>query len=216
MPVYVDIETLDFFSDPAIKALPRAKQIEAIRFGLAVTIDDRGIAEQGYERTERWPDADICPRLWDFLLQADVVVGWNILAFDLPIIKRVASEQGYPDPGLTHPNTCDLFDRIRAHTGRWYKLGDCAVANGVGEKSADGQQAAEWLRSGNWEAAAKYCEQDVRLTQRLFDLARADGLVLPPRPTAKFPETQTFRIWIDGERWKLLNEDNGEMYDEVW
>jgi hypothetical protein len=154
--------------------------------------------------------------LWDHLLRADLVVGWNILAFDLPIIRRVASEHGYPDPGLTHPTTLDLFDRIRCHTGRWYKLADAAIANGCGEKSADGQQAAEWLRTGEWQKAADYCEQDVRLTQRLYDLARSDGLLLPPRPSAIYPECETYRLWIDGDRWRLLDEDDGTMYDEAW
>lgn len=38
--IYLDIETLDFFQDPHIKALPRAQQLAAMRFGLAVTYDD--------------------------------------------------------------------------------------------------------------------------------------------------------------------------------
>jgi hypothetical protein len=205
MAVFMDIETLDFFSDPAIAILPRAKQIQAMRFGLAVTIDDRQTSGP-----ELWIGADVCRSLWDYLLQADLVVGWNILDFDYNIIRRMAS--ACP----TNPNTCDMFDRIRMHTGRWYKLGDCAEANGVGEKSADGQQAAQWLRAGEWQRAAEYCEQDVRLTQRLYDLARTDGLYLPARPGRKRPEIENFRIWIDGERWRLRNEDSGKDFREAW
>ena len=37
MAIFLDIETLDFFSDPHVKALPRVQQIAAMRFGCAVT-----------------------------------------------------------------------------------------------------------------------------------------------------------------------------------
>jgi hypothetical protein len=205
--IFLDIETLDFFSDPAIAALPRTQQLQAIRFGLAVTMNDAGDATT-------WHGG--CGTLWDVLLVADLVVGWNILSFDLPIIKRHASEAGYPDPGLTHPNSLDLFDRIRSHTGRWYGLGYIAEQNGLGGKSADGQQASEWLRAGEWQKAAEYCTQDVQLVRQLYGMAKDAGLLLPPRPDRKYPEFETLKIWIDGDRWRLLNIDTGVDFTEAW
>lgn len=41
--IYLDIETLDFFSDPHIKSLPRDEQLAAMRLGCAVTGVDSSI-----------------------------------------------------------------------------------------------------------------------------------------------------------------------------
>jgi hypothetical protein len=213
MPIFLDIETLDFFTDPAIKALPRAQQLQAIRYGLAVTIDTRYQNIRGYDEATAWPQTDTT-ELWRFLLGADLVVGWNILAFDYPIIRHAA--WGIHDPGLTLPNTLDLFDRIRQHTGRWYSLGYIAERNQLGGKSADGQQAAEWLRAGEWHKAARYCKQDVLLTKGLYEMAKDEGLLLHPRSDRKYPEVETLRIWIDGDRWRLRNEDTGVDFREAW
>jgi hypothetical protein len=210
MPVFFDIETPNFFNDPEIAVLPRQKQIQAITFGLAVTIDDRH-RDRGYDETTAWRDAT---DLWQFLLGADLVVGWNILAFDYPITIRAAT--GMHDPGLTLPNTLDLFDRIRAHTGRWYGLDFVARTNGFAGKTADGQKAAEWIRAGEWHKVAVYCKDDVLIVQGLYEMAKDEGLQLLPRSDRKYPEVETLRIWIDGERWRLLDLNTGADYREAW
>jgi hypothetical protein len=208
-----DIETLDFFDDPHIKALPRKEQIQAIRWGVAVL----GTATYWHDVPG---DLD---HLWRDILTSGGIVGWNVLAFDLEILKAEMARIGYNDPSLDLAPllVIDLFDRIRQHTGRWYKLDHIAQANLGQGKIGDGAAAKDWLRSGDpllRQRAVDYCADDCRLTYELYRLAQTGGLLLPPRPTAKYPEHETLRLWLsaDGSHWRLRNEDTGADFTEAW
>jgi hypothetical protein len=209
--IIVDIETTKFFDHPDVAGLPRKRQIDALPFGLAVTYDSQN-DEYRYWMAARG--------LWEYLLSCNQVVGgWNIIRFDIPIITRTAADAGMPDPGLTSPEVLDLFDRIIVHTQRWYGLGFIAEVNGLGGKAGDGKQASEWLNSGDAaliQRCAEYCKRDVELTWQLYEKARTEGLYLPARPGRKHPEIENFRIWIDGERWRLMDEESGDDFREAW
>lgn len=94
----------------------------------------------------------------------------------------------------------DLFFLIRQATGRWYSLETIAQHNLNRGKLADGQRAAEWLRSGDPEQIAKateYCRHDVQLTIDLHAILLAGSpLRLPPR--AKRQELNEIHWWLDG------------------
>lgn len=195
MTTYLDIETLDFFADPAIKALPRDEQLRAIRFGIAVTYND-----QSDEWSEWLPD-----QLWDLrqYLHADIVAGWNIIEFDMLVIEHNLRRVGHIlDESTTITN--DLFHAIKAKTGRWYKLDLIAQINLGRAKSADGQQAALWLRdwhtTGNDAAlrqALDYCRLDVELERDLYlHLASGKPLRLPPRIERQ--EINELLYYVDG------------------
>lgn len=179
MAIFLDIETLDFFQDEHIKSLPRDKQLEAMRFGIAVTIDD----EESSPRI--WREADII-ELYNYLVWCGkAVVGWNIDSFDLPVIVHSARRAGWDMLEIEHETirTFDLFAEIRKYTNRWYKLETvCQSTLGRG-KLADGQRAAEWLRSGDTQKAIEYCTDDVTLVQELHNrFSMGQRIILPPRP----------------------------------
>jgi hypothetical protein len=215
-PIYLDIETPNFFGDAELAGLPREAQLLAIEFGFAVTwgLPQPPLGEplaDGAQRADAfrvWRDdvgVDPAPaghaaELWDQLLAASLVVGWNIQSFDLPIlfreyIKRVG------DVAPRWPRTLDLMDEIKAATGRWYKLDDIARANLGRGKTADGKQAAGWLRSGELDRAIAYCQEDVQIVRELHAAIVAGGsLVLPPQP--RYKQDQQLRIWFDAAgRW---------------
>lgn len=169
----LDIETTDWFTEDHIKVLPRREQIDALRFGVAVTCLDGEVWQE-------WQEGDLAT-LWQLAMQPDlVVVGYNSEEFDLPIIRRCAGR------GNEWPASFDLMRKIVKATGRWYKLEALAQANLGRGKSADGQLAAAWLRSGDPELAAKavaYCRDDVQITRELYELVKAgEPLFLPPQP----------------------------------
>jgi hypothetical protein len=193
--VYVDIETLDFFQDEAIKGLPREMQTLCMRFGLAVTWD-----KEGGERV--WEQRDSA-FLWDYLGNFEIVAGYNIKTFDLPIIYANALACGISRGWFPMDNIFDLFDIIKTVTGRWYRLEDLCQANLGRGKLADGQKAAEWLRSGDFEKAAEYCKNDVALERELIEMAmRGDKLSLPG--IARKPGQESNMIfWLEGKTWVL-------------
>jgi hypothetical protein len=198
--IYLDIETLDFFQDPHIAALPRARQLAAIRFGLAVTYDRRDGAWR------HWFAEDLAG-LWDHLASAapagggpaGAIVGWNILSFDLPVIgANLARSECMIQTG--NLPCCDLFDLIRRDTGRWYRLDVVAEANLGRRKLSHGQQATAWLRAGDAESlrlAAEYCQEDVQIVVDLHALlAAGEPLRLPARRERR--EHKDLLWWLDG------------------
>lgn len=190
--IYLDIETLDFFSDPQIKVLPRAEQLAALRFGCAVTYN---------AAADEWLEWDSVMDLWPYLrTRGTTVCGWNIIDFDWPVLRaNVASYDGYLLESGHEPEAVDLFAEIRRTTGRWYKLEEVAQANLGRGKLADGQLAAEWLRSGDPELVRKamvYCRHDVELTISLHSrLLGGDPLILPPRAARQ--ELNEIHWWLD-------------------
>lgn len=192
--IYLDIETTTWFSDPDIKALPRDQQIKAMRFGCAVTYN---------EAANEWLDwqAHDVADLYAYLgyLPETILAGWNVKDFDWPVICNNAQSI---NPALRpcSPQLYDPFDLIRQKTGRWYSLETIAQHNLGRGKLADGQKAAEWLRSGDPDLvtrALEYCRYDVQLTMDLTAILRSgEPLRLPPR--AQRQEWNEMMIWNEG------------------
>jgi hypothetical protein len=199
--IYVDIETRNFFGDEVIKDLPRELQILSMDFGLAVTwnsdeweaalpeIDFLNFEYSGEEDAfYGWPDYQ-AKLLWEYLMTADIIAGYNITTFDLPVIARTAGvrvgDHRYNmNKALKFPRVYDLFYVIKETTGRWYKLEDLAQANLSKGKTADGLQAARWLATRDkkdyWKAF-EYCKNDVALEVQLGELARGGYPIKLPK-----------------------------------
>lgn len=200
--IYLDIETTTWFSDPDIKALPRDQQIKAMRFGCAVTcfVNDEVASDEPV--WQEWTAGQI-DALYHYLCWANQqICGWNSLAFDWPVIINNAERSGVRLLEIEHETVrhADLFDFIKGKTGRWYSLETVAQANLGRGKLADGQKAAEWLRSGDPDLvtmALEYCRYDVQLTMDLAAiLKRGEPLRLPPR--AQRQELNEVLIWNEG------------------
>lgn len=200
MAIYLDIETLDFFEDAHIKALPREQKLAAMRFGCAVTCsDDDGFIE--------WREAEV-GELYSYLMYGpQPMIGWNVMDFDWPIIGHNAKKVGWKADERRYAvyDILDIFAKIRGTTNRWYSLETIAQTNLGRGKLADGQRAAEWLRSDDPEQITKafeYCRHDVQLTIDLHAiLMRGEPLRLPPR--AKRQELNEILWWLDGRTERL-------------
>jgi len=177
--IYLDIETLDFFQDEHITALPREQQLTAMRLGCAVTYNNAA---------DEWLDWMSVLDLWPYCRTPDTtIVGWNIIDFDWPVL-RANAERVSPALGSygVEPQFLDLFAEIRRTTGRWYTLGSVCEWNLGRGKVGNGQMAAQWLRSGDpnlIRRAVDYCRYDVELVVSLHSrLLSGDRLRLLPRP----------------------------------
>lgn len=111
-------------------------------------------------------------KLWPIFEKADALVGYNSNHFDIPLLNKY-----YPGD-LTHIKSIDILESIRLSLGRRLRLDSVAQATIGAKKSADGLQAVRWWREGKIDEIKKYCEQDVRVTKKVFDYALQNGHVL--------------------------------------
>jgi len=114
---------------------------------------------------------DEIAKAWPLLEQADALVGYNSNHFDIPLLNKY-----YPGD-LTHIKSIDILDSIRKSLGRRLRLDSVAQATVGAKKSADGLQAVRWWKEGKIEEIKKYCEQDVKVTKKVFDYALKNGHV---------------------------------------
>lgn len=127
--------------------------------------------------------------LWEILESADLLIGYNSLHFDLPLLNKYYLGDLYSIPHL------DLLKEIQGSIGRRIKLDDVASATLGTKKSADGLQAVLWWKQGNIDDIVKYCIQDVKVTKGVYDFAKDNGFLLYPVGTNKE------RIPLPVDRW---------------
>jgi DEAD/DEAH box helicase domain-containing protein len=129
------------------------------------------------------------PKLWPIIEKADMLVGFNSNAFDIPLLNRY-----YPGD-LTRIRSLDLLEEVYQVLGRRIRLQALAEATLGRGKKGDGLKAQEWWRAGEKEKVKEYCIEDVRLTRELYDFALAKGVL-------KFKDLRETRdIKLDTNAW---------------
>mgnify|MGYP001564607508 CR=1 FL=1 len=89
------------------------------------------------------------PKLWPSLERADMLIGFNSDAFDIPLLNRY-----YPGD-LLHLRSLDLLSEVQKVLGRRIRLQSLAEATLKKGKSGDGLKAGEWWREGKKEKVAQ-------------------------------------------------------------
>ncbi|CAB4244223.1 DEAD/DEAH box helicase domain-containing protein [Methylacidimicrobium sp. AP8] len=136
----------------------------AMRMSLGVTY---GTARQSYRI---YAEPDIEELLRD-LRSADLVVGFNIVGFDFPVLEA------YTVFDLQDLPTLDLLRDVEARTGRRMSLENLARATlGLG-KTAEGVQALRWWKEGKLFQIAEYCCYDVKITRLLHEHGARHGQI---------------------------------------
>jgi DEAD/DEAH box helicase domain-containing protein len=99
------------------------------------------------------------------LKKADLVIGYNHLWFDLPVLQK------YADFDLKKLPSYDLMLEIEKKIGFKVKLDDVCKAT-LGSKKTDSYEVYKhYYKEKNWEPLIDYCMHDVKLTNDLFLLA---------------------------------------------
>ena len=153
MPIFFDLETQNSFQEVG------GRYPERLKLSVAVTYEAATAAFQ------RYTEATVGD-LVTALQAADLVVGFNLLAFDYPVL------QPYTPVVLKALPTLDMLVKIERQLG--FRVGLDALASatlGTG-KSSDGLQAVRWWREGRLEELFQYCEQDVDVTRRLYEFGK--------------------------------------------
>lgn len=115
---------------------------------------------------------DVAPQfksLLELFDNADLIVGFNSLSFDLPLMHKhyVRNHDRY----LSHRlKSHDIFSRIRDAIGSWPKLDTLLNENGLSTKTSSGDEAVRMWEQGRRDELEAYCAADVRLTLKLSTL----------------------------------------------
>lgn len=106
------------------------------------------------------------------LQRADLVVGFNVVKFDLAVLEA------YTILRLSEAVVClDMLLDIEAKIGHRLSLEAIAQASlGVG-KIADGLDAIRWWREGKIREVAEYCCFDVKVTKMVHEFGQQHGHV---------------------------------------
>lgn len=111
------------------------------------------------------------PDLFPLLEKADVVIGYNVDAFDMPTFIP------YYTGDITTIPTLDVMMRIKDSVGHRIKLDSVAQETlGIG-KTGDGLDAIKYYNSGQLDKLRDYCIQDVAVTRDVYDHGLRTGKV---------------------------------------
>lgn len=151
--IVFDIETAN-----TLPTLARS-DIERLELAVVAAYDSETDAYTSYVKEE-------LSAFWPILERAELLVGFNSDAFDVPLLNRY-----YPGD-LTKIPSLDLLVEVQNVLGRRIRLQALASATLGRGKSGDGLKAVEWWKEGRVDTVRAYCIEDVRITKELYDYAR--------------------------------------------
>jgi DEAD/DEAH box helicase domain-containing protein len=104
--------------------------------------------------------------MWEIFKNADRIVGFNSLSFDVPALSP------YSPSGFSKLPHFDILDEIKKKTGHKTSLHKIAKATLGVQKTDSGENAVIYWEKGDkksLELLRKYCEDDVRITKDIYD-----------------------------------------------
>jgi len=112
-------------------------------------------------------------RLVAKLRMADLVVGFNVIGFDYPVLQPYAR-----DFDLQEITTFDMLVDVKRLLNHRLSLDHLAQNTLNAEKSADGLVSLQWYKEGKIDKIVEYCKQDVEITRDLFLYGESNGHVI--------------------------------------
>lgn len=189
--VIFDIETQKLFDQ-----IPDRERIEDL--GVSVVSAYRRVLDGNYREVEGemasfWDESAPGERrrvgeLWEWLVDADRVIGFNSIRFDAPIINP------YMQGDVNKLNHFDVLEKVRVVLGHRLSLDALAKETLGASKMADGLAAVDWWQAGDDESLAnlqKYCEMDVEVTKNLYDVGLREGRF---KYVSKWNEPKEFEV----------------------
>ena len=180
--VTVDIETVSL-NPSDVKGALDALTGRIVCIGLLID-DGEHIAEIALTDQD---EGLLLRRFWDTVQPSDVLVGHNVLEFDLPFIRQRSWILGVAPSrqiDCRRYYTNEVVDTMAVWTNWGYKKGvkleDLGCVLGCGQKNGHGTNVGVWWAARDVESIAKYCLNDVRVTYRVF----CRLMYLPERTTA--------------------------------
>ena len=111
------------------------------------------------------------PQMFRILEQASVLIGFNLIDFDLQVLKP------YYVGNITKLTTHDLLQDVEKSLGFRVALDDLVRETLGVKKTGHGLLAVEYFREGQIEKLKEYCLSDVKLTRELYEYGKQHGKV---------------------------------------
>lgn len=106
------------------------------------------------------------------LREADLIIGFNIRRFDMPVLAPYLFSSTADLPVL------DLLDDVEAARGHRASLDSIAGPTLKQHKSGNGADALVLFKEGKIDELKRYCLEDVRLTKEVFEYGCREGKIL--------------------------------------
>ena len=140
---------------------------------IAILIDDgRSTSEIAVAYED---ELQILTAFWDTIQPSDVLVGHNILEFDLPFIRQrswIFGIRPSRSVDMRKYYTSDVQDTMQIWTNWGFRKGvrldALGGALGCGHKTGHGMDVAGWWAMRDLASIKAYCLEDVRLTYRVY------------------------------------------------
>ena len=149
--IVLDIETQNLFSDVGGK-----ENLTKLLLSIA------GVYSYANNSFLTFTESEL-PAFENLLKRTDLIIGFNINHFDLPVLQK------YLSIDLSKIPTLDIMDEVVNTTGHRVSLDDLVINTLGKRKSANGLLAVDYFRQGRMDELKKYCLDDVRLTRGLYE-----------------------------------------------
>ena len=136
-----------------------------------------GVYSYEEDRYDAYLEAELSPKLAPRLQNAELLIGFNIRRFDLPVL------QPYVSFSVTTLPVLDIMEEVVKNLGHRLSLESLAQATLSRGKSGSGLDALKWFKEGKFDLITKYCLDDVKLTKELYDYGKEHGRLFA---TSKF------------------------------
>ena len=168
-----------------------------------------GVYSYAENKFDAYLEADLASKLGPRLQAAELVIGFNIRRFDMPVLQPYVSYSTAALPML------DLIEEVVKSLGHRASLDSLAQATLGRGKSGHGLQALQWFREGRFDLITKYCLDDVKLTKELYDYGKQHGRIFV---TSRFNNAEKIQVpvfWPERKREiaviaKMLTEAHGK------
>lgn len=128
------------------------------------------------------------PLFEKMLEKTNLIIGFNINHFDLPILQK------YLKVDLSKIPVLDIMNEVVNAVGHRVKLDDLLTNTLNQQKSANGLLAVQYFKEGKLDELNKYCLDDVRLTRDLYEHGTQNGEIKFTARDANLPYVKTIKV----------------------
>ncbi len=156
--VVVDVETQKGFGEVD------RKKLHLLKVSVACLYDSKTDKYLAFEEKEML-------KFEDYLKKADLIIGFNILGFDMEVLAPylITPIKNFP--------VLDLLDEFEKARGHRISLQSVAQATLGESKSGSGLDAIKYFNEGRMDELKKYCIDDVRITKELYEYGLKHGKI---------------------------------------